>query len=161
GHVALFRAAGDEFGATLGDHPNASGAPSAKRVAAAAAADTVPVTVELRGPFPGERVLVPSGTGTVTVHHAPPNPELRGTMEPLTTVIGNARTDASGDAAIPLRLPASAAPGEHLLTVWSGDERVQLLGATVTGTRACATGADADGDGLSDACDSDPNDGPR
>ena len=161
GHAALFRAADDEFGATLGDLPNTSGAPSAKRVSAAATALDEPVTADLAGPFPGERVLVPSGTGTVTVQNGPPDVELRVTMEPLSTVVGSARTDASGDASIPLRLPASAAPGQHLLTIWNGDDRVQLLGATVTGTKACTAGADVDGDGLADPCDGDPSDGPK
>ncbi len=67
----------------------------------------------------------------------------------------------SGDASIALRLPSSAAPGTHLLTVWNGTDRVQLLGAMVTGTVACTQGADVDGDGLADACDSDPSDGPK
>ncbi len=94
GHAALFHAAADQFGATLGDHPNGGGAP--KRAAAAAAADANPVTADLEGSVPGERVLVPSGTGTVTVHGGPPNTELRVTMEPLTKVIGSGRTDAVG-----------------------------------------------------------------
>ena len=82
-------------------------------------------------------------------------------MEPLATVVGSGRTDADGDAEIAIRMPAAAAPGLHLLTVWAGDERLDLVPAFVTGTKACAEGADADGDGLADDCDSDPLDGPN
>ena len=92
---------------------------------------------------------------------APANTELRVTMEPLATVVGSGRSDADGDAAIAIRTPASAAPGAHLMTVWAGDERVALLPGIVTAPKACAEGADVDGDGLADDCDGNPADGPK
>ena len=164
GHVAIEGAANAKWGATLGTNPNQALGPAPKRVSAAAVAEQAigGVSSEVHGPVPGAPLLVAASTGSVEIHDAPAGTDLRVTLSPLNTVVGAGRTDAGGNAEIAIRVPASAAPGTHLVTVWTAaGRRVDVAPGLVTGLKACSEGADADGDGLADACDADPADGPR
>ena len=147
GNAALFAGAAAKWGPTLGAFPNDPHYPAAKSVSAAAGASAPvgPPAARRSGRLRPRRPARPSrssrsskarcaasgrwssgGPGTVTVHGGPANTDLRVTMEPLAAVVGSGRTDASGTASIPIAVGASAAPGEHLLTVWAGNDRVDL-----------------------------------
>ncbi len=154
GHARLEYLANLYWGTKLGRFPNDAHAPEK---AAAAAATTVAPPAHLTLDAPA---YAASGSGTLTVSDGPANAELKVTMEPLTTVIGSGRTDADGDATIAVRIPAAAAPGFHLVTAWNGNDQAGLTPALIGTTQDCATGADRDGDGLADGCDTDPLDGP-
>ena len=155
GHAQLEQLADLTWGDKLGQFPNPVHAPAPKRVAAPATSAAAMPQLSLDAP-----AYAASGSGTLAVANGPANADLRVTMEPLATVIGTGRTDGDGNASIPVRIPASAAPGYHLVTLWNGDDRDGLTPLLVGTTEACATGADADGDGLADACDTAPGDGP-
>ena len=68
------------------------------------------MTPSSRARCPASRCSRRPGTGTVSVHDGPPNTELRVTLEPLATVVGSGRTDADGDAEIPIQLRAPRPP---------------------------------------------------
>ncbi|WP_170179170.1 LamG-like jellyroll fold domain-containing protein [Solirubrobacter pauli] len=161
GHGQLYGLTSAKWRDTLGDNPNEASPAPAKRVAARSADATPLAESVVRGPVENQPVLIPSGTGTLAVTGAPANTALRVTIDPLASVVGTARTDAKGKAEIPLLLGASTASGLHTLTVWDGPDRVDMAPVLVGGTKACAEGTDVDGDGLADACDGDPLDGPR
>ena len=113
GHGALYSAASAQWGATLGHNPNDRRRARPKRVAGRGAPrgrrrGRPSSTARARG----ARCWSPSGDGHGRGPRTrPPNTDLRVTLEPLTTVVGSGRTDADGDAEIPIRLGASTAPG--------------------------------------------------
>ncbi len=108
----------------------------------------------------GDYVFTASGATTVLIENAPANEVILVSTYSLGGVAGRGKTDANGNASIPIRIPPSAAPGLHHLEIWTQSGR--RLGAEpflVGGSEACVGKPDVDGDSLTDLCDTDPKDG--
>lgn len=109
----------------------------------------------------GDEVFTSSSQGHVVIRDAASNTAVAVAIYSLGTIVGRGTTDANGNAEIPIRLDPSTAPGVHHLELW--DEQGRKLGSAgyvVGAPRPCIGTPDVDGDGLTDACDLDPLDGP-
>jgi uncharacterized delta-60 repeat protein len=139
----------------FGSYPNAEAAPIADY------GDPDTLSIRIVGPDADTDVFIASGSGFVKIIDGPSNTVIAIPTFSLGQVMGRGETDADGNAVIPFRLPASAAPGLHHLELWTEDgERIGAVPFPVVGQPGCSGAPDADGDFLTDACDSEPSDGP-
>ena len=152
---------GPSSGAVFGVNPNPPAIAFAPfdRVSVSAA-DPGLLALDVSGPDPENAVFVAGTGGTFTVQDGPENANLAVVSYSLATIAGRGVTDALGNATIPVSIPVSAAPGLHHFELWTGDGTfLGLEPYFVLPPPGCDTGPDVDGDGYSDECDPDPNDG--
>jgi lysophospholipase L1-like esterase len=177
---------GNDILKTLGDesfHPNAFGhrrlagiaepyveagdgilpARAAIPVTTATTQGTLQVTVGGAGSGAGQ--VSPGSTVLLQGGGAPPGGSGFLIFNSLPTKIGEWSADSSGDWSATVALPLTAAPGLHLVSAVDPDSGAEVAATQVwVGESASCPGdpaaPDADGDGLPDACDPAPLDGP-
>jgi hypothetical protein len=111
----------------------------------------------------GSQLLAVSSTGSLTIQHGPANTAIVVANYSVPTILATGTTDANGSLTVPFMVPSDSAPGEHHLVVYA-----QATGRVLTQTfydvpvrpECTDDTSDVDGDGLPNACDHDPTDGP-
>jgi ELWxxDGT repeat protein len=141
--------------ASFGSNPNPGG------LGATSFSDPNSLSVLVTGPNPDTDVIAASGVATAIIRNGPANTVIVVPQYSLASVGGRGLTDAAGNASIPVRVRADAAPGLHHLEIWTADgRRLGLAPFVIPDQPGCTGDPDGDGDGLTDVCDLTADDGP-
>jgi len=115
--------------------------------------------------LPGQYAVHPGADAWALASNLQPRRQFIVIVRSLPTIAGSGTTDASGELRVKLDLPASLHPGVHDIILV--DQETGSIASTssfaVETSAECVAGPsdpDVDGDGLADACDTDPLDGP-
>lgn len=117
----------------------------------------------LQDAAPADVAFLPGNQVHLRVENAPPGPRIV-VVRSIPTVVGRFTVPESGTAETSFTVPATLAPGLHLVTIEDESgaryHSSQLLVDAPAGCEMGSGEADVDGDLLPDRCDADATDGP-